>query len=110
MVDHSEFFRADPVNRYGLIWRRAYDASINADTGEPFTEEEGRLSFENNILGMTRPALSVEYTRVLIETAISLHAGEIANEQNSRWWQTPIVGLGGLLVGLAAPIITVALT
>jgi hypothetical protein len=103
--DHPEFFRLSPEKdgRYALIWRRALPRRFDRRLMRQLNETEYAKISDDEKKFISRPPISEEQVKTLIDVAIALHAKALEQSRDYRWWLgqifTLIVSASGAMVG-----------
>lgn len=100
--DHPEFFRFNQGNdKVSLAWRRSKQRTYHVDQNKELTRLEiEKLPVDIRKTRISRNPLSSSDISTLITTAINLHSRALENKKEDRWWLTPVIGVGGSLLGV----------
>ena len=90
--DHSELFRKSPDNadHFALIWRRALPRRFFRHERRMLTQQEFDALPKDKQRWCSRPPVSEDQVKTLVEIAIALHAHQ--QEQHRDWrWLAPLL-------------------
>jgi len=97
---HPEFFQIEKNGDVALRWRFAYPRTYDPRKNIDYTPEQRDLELTpEEREKLHRRPLSAEQVDALMNVAIELHARQVAQHQESRWWIPIVTSLVGALVG-----------
>lgn len=98
--EHPEFFRLNSAETSAsLIWRRQHQKRFSVDEMRALTRKEYCSLSNNEKERVSRIPLESQELGILITTAIDLHARELAQQQDARWWLHTATALVGVILG-----------
>lgn len=114
--EHTELFRKAPDGKdeYALIWRRSLQKRYFRHENRMLSQKEFDALTDEEKRWVSRPPLTDEQVKTLVDIAITLH--EHQQNQKRDWrWKVPVIAsfLGSLvgtiltLVGLALAVVTI---
>jgi hypothetical protein len=99
--DHVEFFRKSPddVDHYALIWRRALPRRFFRPDARMLTQSEVDALPPDQRSWVSRPPVPEAQINTLVNIAITLHAHELDQSRDWRWWIPIVAVLAGTILG-----------
>ena len=95
---HPEFFRYTDGSA-SLMWRRAYERLFDTRTGEELNKDKFDALTTEEKEKISRAPLQSSQVEALVNSALQLHATELAHQKELRWWVPVLAGLVGVLIG-----------
>ena len=88
--EHPEFFRRTKDGGYSLILRRAFPRRYHRKLRKLISEEEyAKLSDKDKDEYISRQPLDTEQMKLLLDSAVIMHAKALEVTRDWRWWFAP---------------------
>lgn len=110
--EHAELFRKSPddPDHYALIWRRALPRRYSRHDGRMLSQEEFDALPANKKKWVSRPPVPETQIKTLVDIAITLHARQVEQHRDWRWWVPIAASFVGTLIGAGVALVGVAMT
>jgi hypothetical protein len=109
--EHPELFRKAPDGKdeYALIWRRSLPKRYFRHENKLLTQKEYEALSDDERRWVSRPPLTDDQVKTLVEIAVTLHGHQQDASRDWRWMVPVVASFAGSIVGTVLTLLGIAL-